>query len=261
MSTNKITRNRVEEIFSEVRYKTVSVKLWLIQKKVPLRELIETQTKSKDHDDRVLACRNVRNSVTLRLEDSTRNKNPEKPPEIPRSCGLFSLATWVPSVPTGSSRWPTTVVVFLHRRRRRPVPPLDRALFSLATSITRRWTKLFSLAKHDHQNPPLPLPWPSAHLLATFSLLFTLAWAIRRLLRSFPDEEPNPRRVASSVSHSVSAVVSVVGSVYPDVLGCAFVVGKLIFWDGKRKDQFLEALFRASLVGASRLKVKGRPAR
>lgn len=74
MSTNKITRNRVEEIFSEVRYKTVSVKLWLIQEKVPLRELIETQTKSKDHDDRVLACRNVRNSVTLRLEDSTRNK-------------------------------------------------------------------------------------------------------------------------------------------------------------------------------------------
>lgn len=35
----------------------------------------------------------------------------------------------------------------------------------------------------------------------------------------------------------------------------------LFVWDGKRKAQFLEALFRAFLVEASRLKVKGRPAR
>lgn len=33
--------------------------------------------------------------------------------------------------------------------RRCPVPPLDRALFSLATSTARRRSKLFSLAEHD----------------------------------------------------------------------------------------------------------------
>lgn len=74
--------------------------------------------------------------------------NQKETPKIPRGCGLFSLATWVPSVPSGSSRWPTTVGVLV-RLRRCPVPPLDRALFSLATSTARRRSKLFSLAEHD----------------------------------------------------------------------------------------------------------------
>lgn len=47
------------------------------------------------------------------MEDSTRNKTRKNPPEIPRGCGLFSLAAWAPSVPSGSSRWPTTVVVLI----------------------------------------------------------------------------------------------------------------------------------------------------
>lgn len=118
----------------------------------------------------------------------------------PRRCGLFSLAAWAPSVPTGSSRWPTTVVVLAsannHPRRRRryprrPVPPLGRALFSLATSTTRRWPKLFSLAKHDrtlrYRRPTRP-----AHLLATFGLLFTLAWAT--CLKPSDNIPPNSRR-------------------------------------------------------------------
>lgn len=40
-----------------------------------------------------------------------------------------------------------------------------------------------------------------------------------------------------------------------------FVRDGFVRWDGKRKARFLEALFRAFLVGASRLKIKGRPAR
>lgn len=98
---------------------------------------------------RTLSQPQIREKILLEI------KPMKNPPKIPRSCGLFSLAAWAPSVPTGSSRWPTTVDVLMSASRRRPVPPLDRALFSLGTSTARRRSKLFSLAEHDRR-------WPSA---------------------------------------------------------------------------------------------------
>lgn len=98
-------------------------------------------------------------------------------------------------------------------------------------------------ARPRHPTPPPPPPSGtcpkyrnrfSAHLLATFRLLFTLAWAIRRRLLC-------QTRVS--------------------IVPCVVVVVVVMEMDRKRKDQLLEALFRASLGGASRLEMKGRPAR
>lgn len=128
--------------------------------------------------------RQIVGKINLGNERFYSNYNKKKPPSIPRRCGLFSLAAWAPSVPTGSSRWPTTVAILVpadhrprHRRYlRRPVPPLGRALFSLAASTTRRRPKLFSLAERD-RTLRYRRHTRQAHLLATFGFLFTLAWA------------------------------------------------------------------------------------
>lgn len=78
-----------------------------------------------------------------------------------------------------------------------------------------------------------------AHLLATFRLLFTLAWATcRRLIR-----ETRRRRSFRA---------------FPFRRICCCFDGHV---DRKRKVQLLEALFRASLDEASRPEIKDRPAR
>lgn len=121
------------------------------------------------------------------------------------------------------------------------------------------------LAGRARPDPPLPLPTLSAHLLATFGLLFTLAWATCLEMIASDDKDddyPNPR-VAFRVSESVSVPCCrscFVSVRFYRLCSCGFLDG-FVRWDGKRKAQFLEALFRAFLVEASRLKVKGRPAR
>lgn len=109
----------------------------------------------------------------------------------------------------------------------------------------RPWSKLFSLAEHDLAILKTPPPSGNrpiipAHLLATFCLLFTLAWAT--YLRLICQTRCRSFRVPYSLLFVVFVVV-------------------VLDMDRKRKDQLLEALFRASLVEASRLKMKGRPAR
>lgn len=82
------------------------------------------------------------------------------------------------------------------------------------------------------------------------------------MIASDDDDYPNPR-VAFRVSESVSVPCRrscFVSVRFYRLCSCGFLDG-FVRWDGKRKAQFLEALFRAFLVEASRLKVKGRPAR
>lgn len=262
MSTNKITRNRVEEIFSEVRYKTVSVKLWLFQKKVPLRELIETQTKSKDHDDRILACRNIRNSVTLRLEDSTRNKTQKNRRKSP--------------VAVVSSRLPPGYRPYRQALLAGQPQLMSSFIAAAAAVLSLRWIVLSSrlpLRSLAGERSSSRLPSTTIETLRCrcpdlrpiFSRLSASSSRLPGPSAAYYDRSPtkNRTRVASRRSSLIPWVPSSRSSVpcIPMFSVVLLWLESWFFWDGKRKDQFLEALFRASLVGASRLKVKGRPAR
>lgn len=138
------------------------------------------------------------------------------------------------------------------RLLRCPVPPLDRALFSLAASTARRRSKLFSLAEHDRWSLRYRIPYCSRPIFSRLSASSSRlpgppAW------NRPTSVDPNPRVACRSFSSVPSFRFSVV------LVSSSFWT--VVFRNRKRKDQFLEALFRASLVGASRLKVKGRPAR
>lgn len=173
--------------------------------------------------------------------------NQKETPKIPRGCGLFSLATWVPSVPSGSSRWPTTVGVLVAAPRP-PGPPLScpsvGSCSLLACHFDRSPAIEALLAGRARPDPPLPLPTLSAHLLATFGLLFTLAWATcLEMIASDDDDDddyPNPR-VAFRVSESVSVPCRrscFVSVRFYRLCSCGFLDGFLFVGTGREKLNF-----------------------
>lgn len=178
--------------------------------------------------------RNFGNSVTLRLEDSTRNKTQKNRRKSP--------------VAVVSSRLPPG-----YRPYRQALlagqPQLLSSFTAVGAVLSLRWIELSSRLSlrplaGDRSSSRLPSTTigPSAAAALAFGPSsrdfqppLHACLGHLRLLRSFRRRRTEPASRVVRLSFRECRVVSVVGSVRSDILGCAFVVGKLIVWMGREK--------------------------